>query len=106
MDDDTWSDTPVDTVGVHLFDATEGRARHARDSEVSRCTATVSLASHLSETGSLVDNRPMSDDANTVPANWAVKCDHIPSRVPGLPQTVLTDSASVRSFSRSTPSLR
>ncbi len=36
---------------------------------MSRCTATVSLASHLSETGCLVDNRPMSDDANTVPAN-------------------------------------
>ena len=38
----------------------------------------------------------------TVTENWDVKCDHIPSRVPGLPQIVRRDRPSARILIRTT----
>src|SRR6201996_8356340 len=36
------------------------------------------------------------NSVNTVALNWELKCDHIPSRVPGLPHTSRSDLASLR----------
>ena len=43
---------------------------------------------------------------NTVTENCEVKCDHMPSRVPGLPHTVRSDRPSARSLIRTTPRRR
>jgi hypothetical protein len=41
-----------------------------------------------------------------VTENCEEKCDHIPSRVPGLPHTVRTDWASARSLTATTSERR
>lgn len=38
--------------------------------------------------------------------NWAVKCDHIPSRVPGLPHTLRSSRASAPTLIRTGPADR